>query len=887
MTEPTELSLQQLISVLGRECGLTAREIAEAVWLALQASGEAEWNVIDVETQNIETNSTDTADKPLPETNSSTEVQDSEPEGDILPAPSSSQPLPSLPPNYTPFPVPNPPAIPRPLEIARELRPLARPVRIGTTEAVDEVATVEFIAETGIWQPILRPKAELWLDMAFIFDTSPSMALWQQFGTDLWQIFSRYGEFRDARIWRLQYGSTGPVLLAAHNGNVHPPNELLTGGRRRAVAIVSDCVAMPWHDGRMQKLINIWSARLPTVVVQVFPERLWSRTALARAAAVEFQNQQVANFDDVPRPSNALKPHVLSDWDSDRVKDGLRLPVLTIEPDSVSDWVRVVLGDRRARVTGVVWDASPTSLEQSPVLETVGTPGDPLDTFLLTASPTARELAGLLASAPVITLPIVRLVQRSLLPRSTAVHVAEVLMSGLLETGDSQAPTYEDAENVVYRLCGEAMRQRLQAGTPEIDSLIVLERVSQYVAKGLGRSISEFKALLRVPGQGSSATEGEFLNAFARVTARILQGLGTKYAAIAEQMSLPVDEPEIAEGNDDDFTFDELEYEVAEFIEFPALKEFEFEPAKIVDIQERFEFETAKVSYEDVTIRGGFLGIGRQTERQWVIQRGRRSAWGFTEHLDEGVALDMMAIPGGTFEMGSPKNEPEHFDDEGPQHEVAVGDFYMGRYAVTQAQWRWVAGLPQVERELNPDPSNFKGDNLPVEQVSWEDAREFCRRLSAAAERTYRLPSEAEWEYACRAGTTTPFHFGEMITLELANYDGSSYNDGPTGESRGQTVDVGTYPANDFGLYEMHGNVWEWCEDDWHGNYKDAPIDGSPWVESDREKTNPECFAAVPGTTVRAPAGLLLATPTRATSAATISVFVFVAIPRGLSALNS
>jgi formylglycine-generating enzyme required for sulfatase activity len=204
------------------------------------------------------------------------------------------------------------------------------------------------------------------------------------------------------------------------------------------------------------------------------------------------------------------------------------------------------------------------------------------------------------------------------------------------------------------------------------------------------------------------------------------------------------------------------------------------------------------------------------------------------EDLGNDIQLDMMLIPGGTFIMGSLPEELEHQEDESPQHFVTVQPFFMGKYQVTQEQWRFVAQLPQVNRELEQDPSYFKGDNRPVEQVSWEDAVEFCDRLSQYTGRTYRLPSEAEWEYACRAGTKTPFHFGDNITTDLVNYDGTyPYKSAPKGKYREQTTDVGTFPPNAFGLYDMHGNLDEWCLDDWHDNYKDAPTDGSAWFSSD------------------------------------------------------
>jgi formylglycine-generating enzyme required for sulfatase activity len=220
------------------------------------------------------------------------------------------------------------------------------------------------------------------------------------------------------------------------------------------------------------------------------------------------------------------------------------------------------------------------------------------------------------------------------------------------------------------------------------------------------------------------------------------------------------------------------------------------------------------------------------------LHRYKRTNKSYTEDLGNGVKLTLMLIPAGEFSMGAPAEEPESGDDERPQRLVKVPQFLMGRYAVTQAQWRVVAGYGGSAQELNPDPSNFQGDNRPVEQVSWDDAQEFCRRLSAKTGKNYRLPSEAQWEYACRAGMTTAFHFGETITPELANYRGTeTYNDSPKGEYRRETTDVGSFPANDWGLHDMHGNVWEWCEDDYHPNYEGAPDNGRAWVESDRTET--------------------------------------------------
>ncbi|NEP03212.1 MAG: formylglycine-generating enzyme family protein [Symploca sp. SIO2E9] len=229
----------------------------------------------------------------------------------------------------------------------------------------------------------------------------------------------------------------------------------------------------------------------------------------------------------------------------------------------------------------------------------------------------------------------------------------------------------------------------------------------------------------------------------------------------------------------------------------------------------------------------------------------------YIEKLGNQVELEMVLIKEGTFAMGAPETEEGSRDSERPQHQVTVPSFFMGKYPITQAQWKAVASLEKVNRDLKLEPSRLKGDNLPVEQVSWYDAVEFCSRLCKYTNRAYRLPSEAEWEYACRAGTTTPFHFGDTITTDLANYRGTddeelgwsaSYGRGPKGIYREETTAVGSFDvANAFGLYDMHGNVWEWCQDDWHKNYEGAPTYGSAWLDKNNNPSQREGSAVLRG----------------------------------------
>ena len=241
-------------------------------------------------------------------------------------------------------------------------------------------------------------------------------------------------------------------------------------------------------------------------------------------------------------------------------------------------------------------------------------------------------------------------------------------------------------------------------------------------------------------------------------------------------------------------------------------------------------------------IRGEAAMIALRTayEERDLGKRLRLAAYKVLQQLGEPLPVladllepEMVAIPGGKFWMGSPETERVRARSEGPQHEVEVGPFLLGKYPVTQAEWLYVATLlPQVNRELEPDPSEFKGDNRPVEKVSWLDAVEFCDRLTQDTGRDYRLPTEAEWEYACRAGTTTAYHFGEEITPKLANYD----------RNRKETTPVGSYRApNGFGLHDMHGNVWEWCQDPWH-EYENKPEalkknGNRPWQSKEEETT--------------------------------------------------
>ena len=284
---------------------------------------------------------------------------------------------------------------------------------------------------------------------------------------------------------------------------------------------------------------------------------------------------------------------------------------------------------------------------------------------------------------------------------------------------------------------------------------------------------------------------------------------------------------------------------------FPSLQDFEFEVA-IIEVEERFD-EQIQGTQEPITtpvkleqfryqvakirvVEFGIRGKPKQTKTE-IIKTSRLGQY-FIEYIEEHLKLEMVYIPSGEFMMGSDENEIGSYGDERPQHLVTVPAFLMGRYPITQVHYKAIMGT---------NPSIFKdkpdSDRRPVENVSVKDANEFCKRLSDRTRREYQLPSEAQWEYACRAMPSLPFlngsgliyppfYFGETISTKIANYDGSIYDRGEKGESRGKTTPVEYFGvANEFGLCDMHGNVWELCSDTWHSNYEGAPTDGSAWID--------------------------------------------------------
>ena len=763
-----------------------------------------------------------------------------------------------------PFPAPAAPALRTRLDLGRSLKPLMGKIPSKSRFDLDEEKTVTQIAETRVRMAIERPRPERWLELELVVEGSKTTVLWERAIAEMQHLTEYHGAFRTVGTWRLE-ALNGKVKLfprwntqsqnKQHQKSQRPrnPKELLDPRGRRLVLFITDCTSALWREGMIHQTLWQWSEVQPVAIVQMLPERLWGRTALSDGHRVRLSSLAAG------MPNARLEVHGLplldygDEWELyDEEEEALKstdrrlltLPIVTLDFNSLHRWAKVVAGIGDLPIPGRTFElafiqelAAETPLLRLPASRTAR---QRVALFQATASQTAQKLAGLMAATPV-SLPVIDLLRDEFLPEAQQAHVAEVLLSGLLQRNDT-----DDEEKCHYEFFGdgsseprERVRYLLLDSLPEEKAVSVLNRLSQIIAKKVGYSLKSFEAFLAA-FQESEPDFGEAALPFARVGLDTLRRLGGDWGALARRYG----KARITK----DFSLEDIEYEVAQFRDFPPLEDFEYEAAKITNILERFEFETAQVEEQKST---GFLGfIPGLSQNKREIRRYRSTNWSYSEVLSEEIGLEMVSIPGGTFIMGAPKDEPQSPHTERPQHQVTLADFYLGRYPVTQAQWRVVASWSQIERKLDPDPSRFKGDNRPVERVSWEEAVEFCQRLSAKTGRSYRLPSEAQWEYACRSVISEelsveewnkkynqPFHYGEMITTDLANYNGNyTYNNSPKGKSRGETTEVGSFPANRWGLSDMHGNVWEWCSDDWHHDYEGAPEDGKAWLEEG--KTN-------------------------------------------------
>jgi hypothetical protein len=435
--------------------------------------------------------------------------------------------------------IPDARSLQKPLELARSLRPLMRRVPSQVNTLLDEEATVRRIAEEKIWCPVLRPALEPWLDLALVIDDSASMLMWRHTIAELQHFLSSYGVFRDVRVWRLGTDKAEKVCIYAgatasdRNGSPRSPSELIEANGRGLVLVVSDCIAPIWRNGAIATALQIWSRSGMVAILQMLPDWLWGRTALGRGVAAQF-SALAAGI-----PNYQLTTTTVSTWYDIDLATSIKIPVVTLEPEKFTAWAEMLAGKGGAWSAGIVFEPE-LFAGQEVAIEFDGAgeldAEDRVQSFRLTASPIARRLAGLLAAAPVISLPIVRILQSKVLTQSQPVHVAEVFLGGLLKPL-SEITAKTNPNDVKYDFI-EGVRDLLLESVPSSEIVNIVAEVSEYIANRLGVSLEEFGAVIRNPRQIENSKIVGDIGYFATITAQVLRRLGGEYIKIAEELDV-------------------------------------------------------------------------------------------------------------------------------------------------------------------------------------------------------------------------------------------------------------------------------------------------------------------------------------------------------------
>ncbi|MDT9310511.1 tetratricopeptide repeat protein, partial [Limnospira sp. Paracas R14] len=472
-----------------------------------------------------------------PEDKSASSVSPQPPQSEIVPKPEPSQTAPGG--GGLPIRLSDAPSLRGPLTLARALKPLMRRVSGGRDWVIDEVATSEQIASQGIWIPVLRPRLEPWLDLDLVIEDCVSMLLWRHTLRDLEKLLKNYGIFRDVRVWSLLTDNPEAVKIrrgigaTAKHQAPRSPRELIDPTGRRLVIVVSDCVSKVWREGKMIPILDLWAKRGSMAILQMLPEWMWKRSGLGWEALVRLQGLNPGDWN-----QNLKVDEFPLWWDEEVTHQVVKVPIFTLEPESVGSWARLVAGKGNVWAAGYLFKyAEHQRRRQRPNSGGELTAEKRVNGFRATASRVARKLAGLLAAAPVITLPVVRLIQATLLKESLPVNVAEVFLGGLLKP-ISEIDMETDPELVQYDFM-PGVRELLLESVPVDETVRVIDEVSGYVARNLGFAVEDFGAILKNPRQlGEGEVQGNAI-AFARVTAQILRSLGGVYVEYAEQLESP------------------------------------------------------------------------------------------------------------------------------------------------------------------------------------------------------------------------------------------------------------------------------------------------------------------------------------------------------------
>ncbi|MCO6456697.1 MAG: formylglycine-generating enzyme family protein, partial [Pirellulaceae bacterium] len=736
------------------------------------------------------------------------------------------------------IPIPAPPSLADPNEFGRRLKPLRRFRRNPRKPRLDVARTVERICDEDIWDLVVRYPLDRCLHLTWIMDEGGSMDLWRQTGRELFVACRDSGAFRTCQAMQWTVGGQlgqlqswfTPLDASARNAAAAPRNSWPETAHDRLIVIFGDCSSGRWYDPPTLRELRKLTELSQVLIVNPLPERMWGRTALGQAAEVGMWSPMAAS------PNRRLRV-VRAAGRGGREKgleSDLKLLAVSVDADHWLGWSRFAAG-QRPEYPGFCLSADQPPAAR-PVESLEWTAQQRLAAFTRYASRGGRELARLVSALPLVTPRFVRLVRQKMLTEDDDrghLFEVELLLSPLLreeprvrfdgrqvhELDTSQGPGATGDR--IYQFCDGVQELLLDQTRTEYVREVFELLLQRAVPEDLRRenSLDEYAAMILRASEEEPDCEIYRLSEVS--TELILRRLGGEYLRLLDdcrrsslrlRLNNHLRRAEQARSNGDE----------------PAALDALGQARSLVSAEQQRFGDAGPLLDEQLAFYEALVRVER------VLEESQRVRQPFVEST---TGMILAPISAGSFLMGSPEDEPGRNADESPRHRVTLShDFWIGIHPVTQRQYQLVMG---------DNPSRFQGPERPVENVTWQQATEFCELLTKHAASagqlpegyTFRLPTEAEWEYCCRAGTETATAFGDSLSSEQANFDGNHpYGDAAKGPYLQRTSDVGSYPPNPWGLYDMHGNVWEWCLD--QADWGESGIKTDTYVEN---ITDPLC----------------------------------------------
>ena len=570
-------------------------------------------------------------------------------------------------------------------------------------KVINEEKTVDFIAQTDIYQIISEYKEKPVFSLSLIIDKHHSMEIFENLIDEFCNAVAHFGIFERVEIFYLDSSKSKSKFFHDKKLYQKVSKKQIFTNKNNLILIISNCISPAWKSNDMYRNIKEWSNKSFCSIVQILPRHMWLLTTLGQGIQLNWKADKV-----YPLNKNLYSKKSSFYFAND--KNILKIPVVAFEPASFNAWGNVILKKQNYSISGFAFLEQ--DLIKQPVKEQTLTAEQKVENFLAQASITAKTLAAYLANLPV-SYEVARYIQEIELPDSNLLHLAEVFLGGIIERVEYEGKTSFD----FYKGVRDKLKHRI---SPD-KAWELFIKISNILSKELGSSLY-----------------------------------------------------------------------------MPA---FFYNPKSIKSIpwnKEAIKF--AKIGIDILKRKGGY-----SYKRAQILEK----------EIEEIIKNQEAIIPTSKhFQMGSNNGD----DDEKPVHEVVINyDFEIAKYPVTFEEYDLFC---EDTGRKKPDDKGWGRGKRPVINISWNDAKAYCKWISEKTGENYRLPTEAEWEFACRAGTTTKWSFGDD-KKELEKYAWYNKNSGR------KTHPVGEKLPNPWGLYDMHGNVWEWCEDDYVDNYENTPRDGS------------------------------------------------------------